>query len=88
VPLPQTRTEELPRNTHVAVGLEEVETEVLTYETQADSYGTFRVYRGGPPSFTPDELHTVQQVVVSVHLNRHIFSRITGFRCRDISARH
>jgi hypothetical protein len=32
------------------------------YETEANNYGIYRVYSQGCPSYTPDELHTLQQV--------------------------
>ena len=75
-PLPQMthQHEEIADNTAVSAGPEQVEPEIPAYKMQADSYGIYRLYRGGPPSFTPDELHTVEQVCVFLHLKRRTFS--------------
>jgi hypothetical protein len=35
---------------------------VADYHTEANSYGIYHVYEGGPPSYTPNELHTLQHV--------------------------
>jgi hypothetical protein len=38
---------------------------VPMFETTSNSYGIYRVYPGGHPSFTPDELYTLNQVADS-----------------------
>jgi hypothetical protein len=39
------------------------------YKTDRNSYGVYRVYDGGPPSYTPDELHTLHHVSDSPNFN-------------------
>lgn len=32
------------------------------HRTEANSYGIYHIYKGGPPTYTPNELHTLQHV--------------------------
>jgi hypothetical protein len=35
---------------------------VIDYQMEPNSYSIYRVYKGGPPSYTPDELHSLDYV--------------------------
>ena len=48
---------------------------VPVFETASNSYGIYRVYPGGRPSFTPDELYTLNQVADSSNFTQDTSSR-------------
>ena len=48
---------------------------VSVFETASNSYGIYCVYPGGHPSFTPDELYTLNQVADSSNFMQDTSSR-------------
>ena len=44
------------------IQLSENRPDLVAFTTDSNSYGIYRVYPHGRPSYTPDELHMLQQV--------------------------
>ena len=49
---------------------------VPMFETALNSYGIYHIYPGGHPSFTPDELYTLNQVADSANFTQDTSSQM------------